>query len=147
MSLGETIRADLVAATKAKDAGRMSVLRMIIAAAKNAAIEKHRELTDDETILILRTEAKRLREAEEDFHRGGRPDLVAQNQAERRVIEAYLPQMMDEGAVRQIVQTTLAGRVSDPKQIGKITGEIMAAHKGKMDGAMLSRIIKEEMSG
>lgn len=145
MSLEETIRHDTEAAQKSRDAGRLTTLRMLRAALKNTAIEKRRALIDDEVVDVIRTEVKRLRESEDDFRRGGRIDLTNKAEAERAVLEAYLPAMMSPDGVREVVRAKLDEAGCDPKQMGRLIGEIMAVYRGKIDGGMLSRIMKEEL--
>ena len=145
MSLEETIRHDTEAAQKSRDTLRLQTLRMLRAALKNVAIEKHGELTDEDVVTTIRTEVKRLKDSMQDFERGGRADLLQAAEDELRVLAAYLPAMMAEDGVREIVRAKLAGSPRDPKQMGKLMGEIMSAHKGKIDGTMLREIMKQEM--
>ena len=146
MSLVETIRHDTEAAMKSRDAGRLDTLRMLRSALKNLAIEKRRELEDDEVVATIRTEVKRLRDSENDFRAGGRIDLVNKIEAELVVLNTYLPALMSEDGVREVVSAKLEESGRDPKQMGKLMGEIMAVYKGKMDGGMLARVMKEEMA-
>ncbi|MEK7189445.1 MAG: GatB/YqeY domain-containing protein [Patescibacteria group bacterium] len=99
MAIKEKIEQDLITALKAKEP-RLSILRMLKSAIKNAEIEKRTKsgagedvsLTDDEVMALLRRQVKQLEEAAADFQKGGRADLVEKTQAEVAVIKTYLPQ-------------------------------------------------------
>ena len=80
----------------------------------------------------------------EEFKKGGREDLVAQNEAEIAVLMAYLPQQMAEGEIRKLVQDAIAATgASSPKEMGKVMKELMPKVKGRADGKLVNQIVRE----
>ncbi|MFI5268620.1 MAG: GatB/YqeY domain-containing protein, partial [Chloroflexota bacterium] len=100
MTLSERIQADMTAAMKAKDAPRLSTLRMVRSAMQYAKVEKRAELTDDDVIGVLSKQTKQRRESAEEFRKGGRPELADKEEAEAAIIVEYLPQQMGEAEIR-----------------------------------------------
>lgn len=142
MSLSEDIQRDLVAAMKAKAEAELSVLRMLRAAVKNKEIDLRKEvLADEEIVGIVRTMTKQQHEAIEQFRAGGRADLVEKAEGEIRILEKYLPAQMSEEEVRKVVVAKAAG--ASAKDYGRVMGEVMKELKGKADGAVVGKILKE----
>lgn len=142
MSLSEDIQRDLVAAMKAKAEAELSVLRMLRAAVKNKEIDLRKEaLADEEIVGIVRTMTKQQREAIEQFRTGGRADLVEKAEREIRILEKYLPAQMSEVEVRKVVVAKAAG--ASAKEYGRVMGDVMKELKGKADGAVVGKILKE----
>lgn len=138
---------DLKSAMKRGDAARVSVLRMALAALHNKEIEKRVEkLSDDEELQVLATEARKRKEAIEGYERGGRAELAEKERGELAVLKSYLPQEASEEEIRRAVKEaiTKTGAVS-PKDMGKVMGAAMASLKGRADGAMVQRTVKEEL--
>lgn len=135
MSVTETIRNDLTTAMKARDAERVSTLRMIQAALKNDQIEKGRELSDEEAMVVLRRAVKQRHDAAEQYDRGGRPELAEKERSEITLLEGYLPKAMSddelEAKLRSIIEETGA---ASRKDSGRVMKEMMARHKGEVDG-------------
>ena len=148
MSLRDTIVADLTSAMKAKDADRLSALRMVKANLMNRQIEKGGELTDDEVTKALQSLVKQRRDSIEQYEKAGRPELVAKEAAEIAVIEAYLPQAasLDEiaAAVADAVSETGA---SSMKDMGIVMKAALAKLAGKSaDGKAISEAVKAKLS-
>ena len=148
MSLRDTIVADLTSAMKAKDADRLSALRMVKANLMNRQIEKGGELTDDEVTKALQSLVKQRRDSIEQYEKAGRPELVAKEAAEIAVIEAYLPQAasLDEiaAAVADAVSETGA---SSMKDMGIVMKAALAKLAGKAaDGKAISEAVKARLS-
>ena len=148
MSLRDTIVADLTSAMKAKDADRLSALRMVKANLMNRQIEKGGELTDDEVTKALQSLVKQRRDSIEQYEEAGRPELVAKEAAEIVVIEAYLPQAasLDEiaAAVADAVSETGA---SSMKDMGIVMKAALAKLAGKAaDGKAISEAVKAKLS-
>ena len=111
MSLQKRIDEDLKDAMRAKDAARLSVLRLLKAALKNAAIEKvgaEGELNDADAVVVIRKQVKQRQDSIESFEKGGRAELAAKEKDELSILQSYLPQQM--GAVMKAVQAKVAGR-------------------------------------
>lgn len=145
MSLTEDIQRDLVAAMKAKAETELSVLRMLRAAIKNKEIDKHDALTDDEIVALVKTTVKQQRDAMSEFRAGGRADLVAKAESEIRILEKYLPLQMDEAAVRAVVEAKIKTAGATAKDFGRVMGEVMKDLKGKADGVLVGKILKETL--
>ena len=152
MTLQEQIKADFMAAFKARNTEVADTLRLLSSALHNRGIEKKGKgeaeaLTDEETLEIIRREAKRRKESITIYTQGNRADLAEQEAKELKVLEAYLPTLMGEEEVRKIVEKVLAdyGAV-DAKDFGKVMGVAMKELKGKADAAMVTKILKEKIS-
>lgn len=148
MSLKDTIIADLTAAMKAKDADRLSVLRMVKANLMNRKIEKGDDLTDEEIVKALQTLVKQRRDSVEQYEKAGRTDLADKEKAEIGFIEAYLPQSAspDEIAAAVDAAITETGATS-MKDMGNVMKATMAHLAGKpADGKMVSEAVREKLS-
>ncbi len=144
MKLRDRINDDLTGAMKAKDAARLSVLRMMKTAVKNKEIEVRAELDDAATIQVLSTLIKQRRDSIEQFTRGGRTDLADKEFAEIKVIEEYLPSgASDEeiaAVVEEVIRTTGAASIKD---LGMVMKQSMARFTGKLvDGKKVNAQVK-----
>ena len=149
MSLSKQIVSDLTAAMKAQDASRTSTLRMVKAAMMNRQIEKGSELDDDDMQKLLRSLVKQRRDSIELYDKGGRPELVAKEQAEIDVIESYLPQAASKEEIEQAVTAAIAETgASSMKDMGKVMKAAQAALAGKnADGKLVSEVVKAKLLG
>ncbi|MBI2098896.1 GatB/YqeY domain-containing protein [Candidatus Uhrbacteria bacterium] len=146
MSIALKIAEELQQAQKAKNELVVSALRVLRAEMLNSAIAKmKKELSDEEAIGVIKSQVKRLREAVVDFERGGRSDLAEKNQKEIGVLEKYLPAGISEDEIRKEVQTVISAGSYKTADFGKAMKEVMAKLKGKADGAVVSRILKETL--
>lgn len=146
MGLSERLTEDMKAAMKAGPAGkvRLDTIRFLRAALKNAEIDKHAPLTDEDILAIISKQVKQTRDAAADYERGGRQDLVDKAQAEIEVLSNYLPQQMGEAEVRDLVRQVIAEvGAQGPKDMGKVMGPLMARTRGHADGKMVNQIVKE----
>ena len=142
------IKEELNIAVKSNDEIARSTLRMLLAAMINKEKEKNykedRSLTEEERIDIISSEAKKRREAIIEYEKGNRQDLADKEKAELEVLQKYLPEQLSEeeirGMVSQIVEETGAETMQD---IGKVMGALMPKVKGKADGNLVSKIVKE----
>lgn len=139
--LRDRLQTDQIAALKSGQKSRLEVLRFILAQIKNKEIEKKENLSDEETIVVLQKFAKELKESIEQFEKGNRTDLVAQNQSQLEIIAEYLPQELGEAEleakVAQLIADNKAAIEANPKAIIGIcmkslrtqadSGRIMAA--------------------
>ena len=148
MSLKDTIVADLTAAMKAKDADKLSTLRMVKANIMNRQIEKGGELTDDEITKALQTLVKQRRDSVESYEKGGRMDLAAKESAEIGVIEAYLPQAASADEIEAAVTAAVAETgASSVKDMGTVMKATMAKLAGlSADGKMVSDAVRSKLS-
>ena len=146
MSILQTIEHDYIDAAKAKQAEKVSTLRMLRAALKNTQIEKMHPLSEDETMDVLRKELKKLKDARETFVQGKRDDLVAKSDQEILILTSYLPTALSDDELRALVQeviTSVPGATA--KEFGRIMGEVVKRSKGRADGGRVSVIVKENL--
>jgi len=149
-SISERIQSDMTAAMKARDAGTLSTLRMLKAALMEARTKKAKDaaFSRDEEIEVLQRYAKKRRETIEELKKVGRADLVESEEREIAVTQRYLPQQLSEAEVRALVLEAVAKTgATGPKEMGKVMGAVMAQVKGRADGAMVSRLVKESLGG
>jgi len=108
---------------------------------------KESQLLDEEVLTVIGTEVKRRKDSMEQYKNGGRPELAAQEERELAILAAYLPEQMGEETVRKIVIESIkesgAASIAD---LGKVMKVLMSKVKGKADGGMVNRIVKEELS-
>jgi len=144
MGLKERLKEDMKAAMKAKDKERLSVIRMLQSLIKNAEIDKRGELTDEEIVSLLMKYAKQRRESIELYEKGGRQDLVEKEKRELQIVESYLPKQMDEDEIRELVAKVIEEvGASSPKDIGKVMQAVMPKVKGRADGSVVNKIVRE----
>jgi uncharacterized protein YqeY len=147
MTLVEQIEKDMVAAMKAKEELKLSVLRMTKAAFMNKKIELGKPLGDPEAIAVMRTLVKQRHDSVEAFRRGDREELARKEEAEIKIIEAYLPaaasdEDIDVAITAAIAETGAAG----PKDIGKVMKAAMARLAGKnAEGKRVNEKVKAKL--
>ncbi len=147
MSLTEQLQADMKTAMRDGDAHRRDTLRMVIAAAQNAAKEKREPLTDEEALGVLTRQVKTRRESIKAFRDAGRDDLADKEQAEIDVLAPYLPEQLGEDQLRALVTEAVAATgASSPKDMGRVMGALMPRVKGRADGNLVSRLVNEELA-
>lgn len=148
MSVKAKLTEDMKTAMKAKDTARLSTIRMLISAIKNKEIDQRRELTEDDVASVISTAVKQRRDSIEQFKAGGRQDLVDKEEAEVAVLLSYLPQQLTESEIRDIVKSAIAETSStSAKDMGKVMKVIMPKTKGKADGALVNKAVKELLGG
>ena len=142
MSLQERLIDDMNAALKAGDALRLSVIRLLRSELRNMEIAKGAPLTDDEVIQGVVREAKRRREAIEQFQKAGRADLVEKETAELKVLSQYLPEQLDEAEIVGIAQEVISELQATSKaDKGKVMGALMQRVRGRADGRLVNQIV------
>lgn len=147
MSLSEKIISDITEAMKAKDAERLSTLRMVKANLMNRKIEKGGELTDDEVQKALQSLVKQRRDSIEQYKKGGRDDLAAKEELEISHIEVYLPQAAAAEEIEKAVADAIAETgASSMKEMGAVMKAAQAKLAGKtVDGRALSEAVKAKL--
>jgi uncharacterized protein YqeY len=148
MTLKDTIIGDLTAAMKAKDADKLSTLRMVKANLMNRQIEKGGELTDDEIQKALQTLVKQRRDSVEQYEKAGRNELAAKETAEIGHIEVYLPQAATSEEIDAAVSNAIAETgASSMKDIGAVMKAAIANLAGKSaDGRLVSETVKSKLA-
>ena len=148
MGLGDKLRNELNEALRKGDKARISTLRLVLSAVKNAEKAKG-DLPDDTAILgIIAREARQRQESIHAFQQGNRDDLVAQERMELEILQAYLPPQMSReeimAAVRAVIAEVGAKR---PQDKGKVMPKLVAELKGKADGRDINTVVTELLAG
>lgn len=141
------IKAETIAAMKAGDKATVSTLRFLSAEIKNVAIEKRRELTDEDILEVIGRQARRRLDSIEQFKAGGREDLVQKETFELQLLRAYLPAELSSeelsAIVKEAIRSTGAAGVRD---MGKVMAAVMPRTKGRADGKIVSQVVKEGLA-
>ncbi|MBW2241151.1 MAG: GatB/YqeY domain-containing protein [Deltaproteobacteria bacterium] len=145
MGLVEEISEGMKAAMKAKQAIRVTTLRSIRASFLNEMKKDGAETLDDEVcIAVLRRLEKQRKESIEAFAQAGREDRAETEREELAVVQEFLPSLADEETTRGWVQTAIeTSGASEPKEMGKVMGALMKAHRGEVDGGLAQKIARE----
>ena len=147
MSIKEQLANDMKEAMKAKEKERLAVIRMVRGAIRQQEIDGKTELDDEAVIAVISKEVKMRKDSIVDFQKGGRDDLVAQNEAEIAFLMPYLPKQLTEGEVRELVKEAVEKTgASSPKDMGKVMGALMPKVKGRADGKMVNQLVKEALN-
>lgn len=148
MSLMDTIVSDLTEAMKAKEADRLSTLRMVKANLMNRKIEKGGELSDEEITKALQSLVKQRRDSIEQYEAAGRTALAEKEKAEIAVIEVYLPQAASPEAITAAVEAAIAETgATSMKDMGMVMKATLANLAGQMaDGKLVSETVKAKLS-
>ena len=147
----EKLDNDLTAAQKAKDSLRVDTLRLLKARIKNEQIiaqgegKQSAELPDDKIMAIISSEIKKRRDSVEAYTKGGRPELAKKEQDEIEILQKYLPEQLSESEVAKIIDETLTGQALSAADFGKAMGLVMSKLKGKADGTLISKLLKEKL--
>ncbi len=149
MSIVEKTERDLVAALKAQEALKLSVLRMMKAALVNKKVELGKVLDDPEALAVLRTLVKQRHESAEAFRKGGRDDLADKEEAEIKIVEGYLPAAASEEEIDAAVAAAIAETgASTAKDLGKAMKAAMAKLAGKnVDGRRVNEKTRARLGG
>ena len=149
-ALKDRLRADLTTAIKARDEVRSSTIRMLLTAITNAEVagKAHRELSDDDIVGVLSTEAKKRREAATAFADGGRLEMADKERAEGVVIGDYLPAQLSEDEIAGIVSAAIekTGAAGEGmRAMGKVMGLVTPQVKGKADGSAVAAEVRRQL--
>lgn len=145
MELLKKIQSDLTSAMKNKSEKELGSLRMLVSAVKNEEISKRpKPLEEADVFAVIKREVKKLKDGAEQLRGGGRNDLAGQYEEEIKILSKYLPEEAGEGEVRKAVKAKIAEATD--KNFGLIMKQVMAELKGKADGALVSKIVKEELN-
>ena len=151
MNLTEQIQKDIVTAMKAKDEARLSALRMVKSALQHRQVEKMSPLDEKESQAVLATLIKQRKESVEQFTKGGRQEMADKEAAEIVLIESYLPKAAGEAEVVAGVKAAIAEMGSPTmKEMGTVMKNAMARFNAagmRVDGKMVSEIVKKELAG
>jgi uncharacterized protein YqeY len=148
--LKDRLRADLTGAIRARDEVTTATLRMVLAAisTEEVAGSSARQLSDDEVLRVLAREAKKRREAAEAFSSADRPELADREQAEKAVLDRYLPTQLSDGEVADLVRAAIeeTGTTGMP-QMGAVMKAAQGRAAGRVDGKRLSTEVRRQLAG
>lgn len=152
MEVEKTIKQDLINALKNKEEEQISVLRLIKSAITNKEIEKRSkskessELSEEEIIEVLASEAKRRKESIEAFKKGNRLDLVEKEKRELEIIQKYLPSQLSPEEIKKEVKKAIEEiKPGGPSDFGKVMGILSQRLKGRADGKTIADILRKEL--
>lgn len=146
MSIKEQLMADMKAAMKAKEEGKLALntIRMARAHIRQAEIDNgHAGFNDDQVLAVLRKEVKQRKETLSEIEGSGREDLVEQTKAEIDVLEKYLPAEMTPEAVEAAVKEIVDAMDPGQKNMGSVMKAVMAKLKGQADGKLINQIVRK----
>ncbi len=146
MSIKEQLMADMKAAMKAKEEGKLALntIRMARAHIRQAEIDNgHADFNDDQVLAVLRKEVKQRKETLSEIESSGREDLVEQTKAEIDVLEKYLPAEMAPEAVEAAVKEIVDAMDPGQKNMGSVMKAVMAKLKGQADGKLINQIVRK----
>ncbi|UCB42389.1 MAG: GatB/YqeY domain-containing protein [Dehalococcoidales bacterium] len=145
--LKEKLNSDLKQAMKAGDTARRDVLRLVMAAIKNAEIAKRDDLEEADVIGVIVKEARQRQESIDAFKQGDRQDLVSQEEAELSILQEYLPQQASHDEIVTTAKQIIADVGAEgPRDKGKVMPRLIAEFKGKADGREINDIVTELLS-
>jgi len=149
MGLAQDVNAAITAAMKARDQARLDPLRMLKTALTNKQIEKGRDLDEAEALRVVASLVKQRRESIEQFHKGGRSDLVEKETREIKVLETYLPPAMDEAELDELVQAAISETgATSPKDMGRVMKDLMPRLAGRgVDGKAVNELVRRKLGG
>jgi len=142
VTVAEQVRTDLTTAMKAGERERVGALRLVLSELQKAA----KEGGDDE-VAVLRRERKRRLDAAEQFRAGGRAELADKEESEAELIGGYLPaELSDADLTALVAEKVEQTGAASPKDMGKVMGAVMASAKGRVDGAVVQRKVRERLA-
>jgi uncharacterized protein YqeY len=149
MTLTERISRDITEAMKARDAAKLSALRMVKAALMNGEVAKGRALDESEAQQVLASLLKQRRDSIEQFRNGGRQDLVDKETAEVAVLEQYAPPAASAADIEQAVDAAIKETgATGPKDMGRVMKAVMSALAGKSaDGKAVNEMVRKKLAG
>jgi hypothetical protein len=143
MAVAEKLAQEIKAAMLAKDADRLSTLRMLKSAMGYAAIEKKTDtLAEPDAVSIVQKEVKKRRDAIEQFEKGGRPELAKKEKQEITILEGFLPKAMTAEELEQLVKSTISEvGATSKKDMGAVIKAVQAKAAGRADGKAISGLV------
>jgi len=151
MSVFKRLAEDLKESIRAGDGERTSTLRMVLAAIKNREIEARKKdvgLSDEEILEVIRKEAKKRKDAAEEFTKGGRADLALREEREHTILLAYLPAELSDEEIKRVIDDGLRELgEAGPQALGTLMKIIMPTLKGRASGGRIMRLAKEALGG
>jgi len=143
MTLKARITDDMKTAMRAREAARLSTIRLLLAAIKQREVDERIELSDTDVLTIIDKMIKQRRESIAQFDAGGRPELSAAERAEIVVLQQYMPQQLSEAEIDRLIETAIAGAgTTGPAAMGKIMGVLKPQLAGRADLTQVAARVK-----
>ena len=147
MSLLETIKKDMIEASKKGDVDSTNILKLAIASIKNEEIAKGSKLSDEEILKVLRKEESKIKDSIAEFTKMGREDLIERESKQLKVISSYLPKLMSREEIEKVVLKVVADTHAEGlKSMGAVMSIVMKELQGKADGSTVKEVVQEFLS-
>jgi len=147
MSLLETIKKDMIEASKKGDVDSTNILKLAISSIKNEEIAKGSKLSDEEVLKVLRKEESKIKDSIAEFTKMGRKDLIERESRQLKVISSYLPNLMSREEIEKVVSKAVADTHAEGlKSMGAVMGIVMKELNGKADGSVVKEVVQEFLS-
>lgn len=148
MTLKDRLNDDLKDAMRSRDTLRRNTIRLLLSAIGYEEIARRGDLDDDAVTQVLTKQAQQRRDSIEAYTKGGRSDLVAQEEAELAIVSAYLPSPLSAEEISVIVDAAIADAgASGPQDMGKVMGRVMPQVRGRADGRQVSALVNQRLRG
>lgn len=143
----KTLDSQIITAMKAKDAVRVSTLKMLKNALHNEKIEKGGDLSEKEEIKVAKKEAKKRKDSIEAYQKAGREELAQKEQKELEILQEFLPEEMSDDKLSGIVASAIKEtKASGLRDMGKVIGKVMSQVGEEADGSKVAQMVKEKLS-
>jgi len=148
MTLKATITEDMKAAMRAREAARLSTIRLLLAAIKQKEVDERIEVSDADVVGIIDKMIKQRRESITHFDAGGRPELAAAERAEIELLQTYLPQPLSAAEVEALIAEAIANAAaSDPSAMGKVMAALKPRLAGRADMGQVADRVRNKLAG
>lgn len=148
MTLKDRLNDDLKDAMRSRDTLKRNTIRLLLSAIGYEEIARQGDLDDDAITQVLTKQAQQRRDSIEAYTKGGRSDLVAQEEAELAIVTTYLPAPLSAEEIGAIVDAAIADAgASGPQDMGKVMGRIMPQVRGRADGRQVSALVNQRLRG
>ena len=148
MSLKTRINDDVKAAMRGGDARRRDALRLLLAALKQREVDERKDLADADVVATIEKLIKQRRESIAQFEKGGRQDLVQNEQFELHLLQTYMPQALSDAEIAAAVAEAIeAAGAKSPSDMGKVMGVLKGKLAGKADMSKVSSLVKTKLAG
>jgi len=147
MSLLETIKKDMIEASKKGDVDSTNILKLAISSIKNEEIAKGSKLSDEEVLKVLRKEESKIKDSIAEFTKMDRKDLIERESKQLKVISSYLPKLISREEIEKVVSKIVADTHAEGlKSMGAVMGIVMKELQGKADGSTVKEVVQEFLS-
>jgi len=148
MSLKEQITNDMKAAMRAKEAGKLATIRLILADIKRKEVDEQIEVNEQQTVAIIEKMIKQRKDSITQFEAGNRPDLADIEKAELEVLATYMPAgLSDDEIAAEVAAAVAASGATGPQDMGKVMGIVKPKLAGRADMTVVSNLVKKALSG